>query len=187
MHPGTRAMQERFGTVALGTRTARSVRSELSADMRGFINQREFFFLATADETGRADGGFRAGPRGFVRAPDAHTVAFEDFDGNGAFMSLGNIAVNPSVGLLFIDFSRAKRVRVGGTAEILDGAAAADVIPGAKRVVRVRVSHAHANCPSHVPFLVPPGPLHRAARAAFDLARKIKYRIKDRWDDRRAG
>lgn len=178
MHAGTRALQERYGSEEAGARTARSVRADLSADMQGFIERREFFFLATADETGRADGAFRAGPPGFVRALDARTIAFEDFDGNGAFMSLGNIVVNPRVGLLFVDFTRGKRVRVGGVAEVLDGEAAQGLIAGARRVVRVRVTHAHTNCPSHVPFLVRPGPLQRAARALFDWARRLKYRLR---------
>jgi predicted pyridoxine 5'-phosphate oxidase superfamily flavin-nucleotide-binding protein len=118
------------------------------------VRSQEWFFWATADETGRTDCSFRAGPRGFVRVIDEGTLAFEDYDGNGSFMSLGNLSVNPSVAVLFVDFEHAKRLRVGGVAEVLDGDAAAGTIPGAKRVVRIRVTHAHLNCPRHIPYLV---------------------------------
>ena len=154
MHAGSLALQQRYGTHELGMRVAKSVAPQLSEKEAVFVRAQEWFFCATADELGRTDCSFRAGPRGFVHVLDERTLAWEDYDGNGAFMSLGNIQLNPSVALLFVDFEHAKRLRVGGTAEILDGDAAAAVVPGAKRVVRVRITHAHANCPRHVPYLV---------------------------------
>jgi predicted pyridoxine 5'-phosphate oxidase superfamily flavin-nucleotide-binding protein len=154
MHAGTIAMQERFGTRELGARVARGVHARLSAAETAFVGTQEWFFLATADDTGRADCSFRAGPRGFVHVIDERTLAFEDYDGNGSFMSLGNLSVNPSVALLFIDFEHAKRLRVGGVAEVLDGADVEAVVPGAKRAVRIRVTHLHFNCPRHIPYLV---------------------------------
>lgn len=154
MHRGTLELQARFGTAELGSRVARSVQPILDAREMELVRSQEWFFWATADDTGRPDCSFRSGPRGFVKVIDERTLAFEDYDGNGAFMSLGNLLVNPPVALLFVDFERAKRLRVGGTAEILDGSEAAAVVPGAKRVVRIRVTHTHANCPRHVPYLV---------------------------------
>ncbi len=154
MHRGTLELQARFGTAELGSRVARSVQPRLDAREMELVRNQEWFFWATADETGRPDCAFRSGPRGFVKVIDERTLAFEDYDGNGAFMSLGNLMVNPSVALLFVDFEHAKRLRVGGTAELLDAADAAAIVAGAKRVVRIHVTHAHANCPRHVPYLV---------------------------------
>lgn len=154
MHRGTLELQARFGTTELGSRVAKSVQPKLDDREMALVRNQEWFFLATADDTGRPDCAFRSGPRGFVKVIDERTLAFEDYDGNGAFMSLGNLLVNPTVALLFVDFERAKRLRVGGTAELLEGADAAAIEPDAKRVVRIHVTHTHANCPRHVPYLV---------------------------------
>ena len=43
---------------------------------------------------------------------------FPNYDGNGMYLSMGNAAENPHVGLLFIDFENQKRLRVNGIAEI---------------------------------------------------------------------
>ena len=53
---------------------------------------------------------------GFVRVTGASELAFPDYDGNGMFKSLGNLLVNPNVGLLFIAMhGKPKRLRVNGT------------------------------------------------------------------------
>ena len=46
-------------------------------------------------------------------------LAFPDYDGNGMFKSLGNVIVNPNVGLLFIAMhGRPRRLRVNGAATL---------------------------------------------------------------------
>ena len=56
---------------------------------------------------------------GFVRVTGPSELAFPDYDGNGMFKSLGNILVNPNVGLLFIDLhEKPRRLRVNGTATV---------------------------------------------------------------------
>ena len=65
------------------------------------------FFLATADAEGRPTCSYKGGEPGFVRVLDAHTLAFPNYDGNGMYLSTGNVLVNPDVGMLFIDFERA--------------------------------------------------------------------------------
>ena len=75
------------------------------------------FFLATADADGRPQCSYKGGEPGFVRVLDARTIAFPDYDGNGMYLSTGNIAVNPDVGLLFIDFERGHRLRLRGHRE----------------------------------------------------------------------
>ena len=53
---------------------------------------------------------------GFVRVLDEHTVAFPNYDGNGMYLSMGNLLENPHVGMLFIDFVSARRRACGSTA-----------------------------------------------------------------------
>jgi predicted pyridoxine 5'-phosphate oxidase superfamily flavin-nucleotide-binding protein len=76
------------------------------------------FFLATADEQGRPNCSYKGGEPGFVRVLDEHTVTFPSYDGNGMYLSSGNVLVNPNVGMLFIDFERGRRLRLNGVASI---------------------------------------------------------------------
>lgn len=155
MHTGTLAMQERYGTIKAGARIAATVRNHLNSQEMEFIEKQAWFFMASADEQGRPDCSFRGGSPGFVKVLDHKTLVFPDYKGNGSFMSLGNFQVNPQVGLLFIDFQRAKRIRVGGLVDILDGEEAGRIIPGADRLVRICVTHAHPNCSRYIPSLKP--------------------------------
>ena len=76
------------------------------------------FFLATADEHGHAAMLVQGRRPGFVRVVDEHTLAFPSYDGNGMYLSLGNILGKPQVGMLFVDFTSPKRLRVNGIASI---------------------------------------------------------------------
>ena len=43
---------------------------------------------------------------------DPSTLAFPNYDGNGMFLSMGNVLQNKRVGLLFIDFERQRRLLI---------------------------------------------------------------------------
>ena len=68
--------------------------------------------------TGQPQCSYKGGEPGFVRVLDEHTIAFPSYDGNGMYLSLGNAAANPHVGLLFVDFDGQKRLRLNGIASI---------------------------------------------------------------------
>jgi hypothetical protein len=108
------------------------------------------FFLATADAAGRPDCSYKGGLPGFVRVIDPRTLAFPDYDGNGMFRSLGNIAVNPNVGLLFVDFERGDRMRVNGTATIDRDDPLRASFEGAQMIVRVKAEQVFPNCPRYI-------------------------------------
>ena len=108
------------------------------------------FFLATADEAGQPDVSYKGGMPGFVRVIDDETLAFPDYDGNGMFKSLGNIRVNPKVGLLFIDFEQPNRLRVSGTARISAEDPLLAEFPGAQLIVRVHAERVFPNCPRYI-------------------------------------
>ena len=76
------------------------------------------FFLATSDADGQPQSSYKGGNPGFVRVVDPSTLAFPLYDGNGMFLSAGNVTENPLVGLLFIDFSNGSRLRLNGAASI---------------------------------------------------------------------
>src|SRR5581483_10471293 len=96
-------------------------RTQFSAEDKTFIEGVSYFFLATADSDGRPDCSYKGGMPGFVRITGPTELAFPDYDGNGMFKSLGNILVNPSVGMLFIAMhGKPRRLRVNGEASISD-------------------------------------------------------------------
>ena len=118
-HDGSRSLQDRFDTRALADRIDGLLVSDtISERDRAFIEDRDMFFLATADAEGRPTCSYKGGEPGFVRVLDPHTVVFPNYDGNGMYLSTGNVLVNPDVGLLFIDFERGHRMRLEGTASI---------------------------------------------------------------------
>src|SRR2546429_7370251 len=121
----------------------------MDAEDRAFIERMDMFFLASADAEGRPQCSYKGGAPGFVRVLDEHTLQFPNYDGNGMFLSMGNVAVNPNVGMLFIDFvsARPARLRVGGIASIEDGDGS---YPGAQFVVRVAVTEVFPNCPRYI-------------------------------------
>ena len=120
-HEGSRRLQERFDTVRLADRIEeRRMRETIDEDDRAFIESADMFFLATADADGRPQCSYKGGDPGFVRVVDERTIAFPSWDGNGMYLSAGNVLVNPHVGLLFIDFERRSRLRLNGVASIDD-------------------------------------------------------------------
>src|SRR5439155_25386252 len=121
-HAGSRQLQDRFDTRRLGDRLDERFlkRPVIDPNDRAFIEQMDMFFLATSDAEGRPQCSYKGGDPGFVRVLDEHTVAFPNYDGNGMYLSMGNLLVNPHVGMLFIDFTakRPSRLRLNGIASI---------------------------------------------------------------------
>jgi len=154
-HEGNRALQDAFGSRALADRLDEKLRRDrFTADDGRFIASLGFFFLATADAQGRPDCSFKGGPPGFVRVAAPDLLVFPDYDGNGMFKSLGNLRANPHVGLLFIAMGEApKRLRVNGTAQVVEDDPAMAAIPGAQLLVKVTPADIFPNCPRYVPNL----------------------------------
>jgi uncharacterized protein len=150
-HEASRALQERFGHTPLADRVhEQEVRPTIDRSARAFIERADAFFLATADADGRPTCSYKGGDPGFVRVLDERTIAFPLYDGNGMYLSAGNMALNPGVGLLFIDLERGHRLRVNGAATIVDDPGLVGLWPEAQMAVRVDVREAFANCPRYV-------------------------------------
>jgi uncharacterized protein len=151
-HEQSRALQDRFDSRRLADALAdKLLRVRFSDEDRAFIAQQRLFFLATADAEGRPDCSHKGGAPGFVRVVADDTLAFPSYDGNGMFKSLGNVAANPAVGLLFIDFEKPRRLRVNGVASLhFDDPLLSDYA-GAQAIVRVRAEQIFPNCPRYVP------------------------------------
>ena len=148
---GQRHLQREFDTERLADRLeARLLREHISADDRAFIERMDMFFLATVDTTGHPNCSYKGGDAGFVRVTDEHTLVFPNYDGNGMYLSMGNVAATTQVGLLFIDFENQKRLRVNGSASIEPATALVPAYPEAQFVVRVAVRQVFPNCPRYI-------------------------------------
>jgi len=106
-------------------------------DPRTLVETAATFFIASRSAEldpsrgGGVDISHRGGAPGFVRWVDDDTVVFDDVPGNNFFNTLGNIASDPRVSLLFVDFDCGRQLRIAGDAVLVTSMAA--------RQVRVRV------------------------------------------------
>lgn len=149
-HAAQRDLQDRFDARRLADRLAESTTDVLTPRHKAFIEDREMFFLATADADGWPECSHKGGEKGFVRVLDEHTLAFPVYDGNGMFLSTGNILANPKVGMLFVNLRNGTRLRLSGEASIDPDDPLIATYPGAKMVVRVRPREIFPNCRRYV-------------------------------------
>jgi len=155
-HMGNRRLQDRFDSRRISDRLEEKLsRREFAPEDKAFIESVPYFFLATADADGRPDCSYKGGMPGFVRVTGPSELAFPDYDGNGMFKSLGNILVNPSVGLLFIAMhGKPQRLRVNGEATVIhqDDPLLVQSV-GAQLIIRIRARVIFPNCPRYVPTM----------------------------------
>ncbi len=114
----------------------------LTDEQRRLVSDADTFFIASAHPEGGADASHRGGNPGFVRFLNENTLEFPDYSGNTMFNTLGNIAVNPSAGLLFLDFEGGGTIQLTGEAQIIWHAGRAARFAGAERVVEFRAQEA---------------------------------------------
>lgn len=154
-HNGEQQAQQRWNTADIWdeARKQRLLWDAIPEEFHARIEAAPFFFLATSDDQGNCDCSFKGGGPGLIKIIDQRHFAFPDFSGNGAFMSLGNILVNPKVGCLFIDFNDGARLRVNGKARIVEGYEAADLFPNQERAVLISIERVVPNCSAHIPRL----------------------------------
>jgi uncharacterized protein len=146
-----RSLQDAFGTRGLADRIEELACATAFDELAtGFIQGCDMFFLATVDPQGRPTVSYKGGAPGFVQVLDDTTLAFPSYDGNGMYLSMGNLSHTPEVGLLFISFEKPHRIRVQGRASLSREPADLARFPGAELVVRVGLSELWQNCPRYI-------------------------------------
>lgn len=165
LHQGEIEAQDRFDAQGAwdDDQLDQMFRTELNEQAARFIQSLPFFFIATSDKDGNCDCSFRGcefyedGRRQPpVKAIDSKTIIFPDFSGNKLFNSLGNMLVNPRIGMLFIDFENARRLRINGNIKIIEDAKLyQELWPGAQRYVEVSIDQLFGNCDKRIPKLKP--------------------------------
>ena len=147
---GSRALQEQFDTTRLADRVGELVHDRLSNSDKAFIEHMDMFFLATVDEQGHANCSYKGGEPGFIRVIDDTTIAFPNYDGNGMYLSMGNVLKMKQVGMLFIDFENRWRMRLNGEATIDANDPLMADYPEAQFIVRVKAREVFPNCPRYI-------------------------------------
>lgn len=146
-----RELQDAFGTRKLADRIEEiAVVTEFDDETKAFIEAQDMFFLASTDHNGRPTVSYKGGDAGLVKVIDNQTLVFPNYDGNGMYMSVGNLALNSEVGLLFISFEKPHRIRVQGTATVSREDPLMSEFPGADMLVRVHLSEMWQNCPRYI-------------------------------------
>jgi uncharacterized protein len=149
--PSSRALQDQFDTRRLADRLSDvKVRDRFNGDDRQFISALDMFFLATVDAEGQPTCSYKGGDPGFVRVADDKTLVFPNYDGNGMYLSMGNINEMSAVGLLFVDFEKQRRMRVDGIAQLVFEDPLLAEYPGAQFLVRVEARRIYPNCPRYI-------------------------------------
>lgn len=149
--PAARALQDRFDTRRLADRLEDvKVHDRFTPGDRELIERLDMFFLATVDATGQPTCSYKGGDPGFVTVVDDRTLAFPNYDGNGMYLSMGNVHATRRVGLLFIDFERQRRLRVDGTAELRHDDPLLARYAEAQFMVRVQAERIYPNCPRYI-------------------------------------
>lgn len=162
-HPGELKAQEMFNDdTAWRERSVaaldRMFKQTIDDETAYFIEGQKFFFISTANKQGECDCSFRGTepdatgnmlPSALV--VDSRSLVFPDYAGNRIYNSLGNMLENPNIGILFIDFKTATRLRVNGRASIIyDKNAYIELWPKALRYIKVDVRQVYFNCQKRI-------------------------------------
>jgi uncharacterized protein len=100
----------------------RTVRDSLTSSQQAWIRAADTFFIATSHPGMGADASHKGGSPGFVQVLNNQQIRFLDYPGNSMFNTLGNILINPHVGLLFFEFAHGHTLQLTGKARVLFGA-----------------------------------------------------------------
>ena len=158
--PAVKAVQASRGSRGSYARMERSGgwATEIDPSLAAFVAEQTSVFLATANAEGQPYIQHRGGPPGFLRVLGPRTLGFADFRGNRQYISLGNLSENPKVHLFLIDYAERSRVKIWGTARVVqdDPELLASLAPRGydgkpEQAIVIDVVAWDANCPQHIP------------------------------------
>ncbi|KAL6904334.1 hypothetical protein GGI43DRAFT_382014 [Trichoderma evansii] len=107
------------------------------------IERADMFFMSSTDgET--MDTNHRGGPKGFIRVlqndEGGVELVYPEYSGNRLYQSLGNLKVNPLIGIVIPDYDTSDALYLTGHTTILLGKEAAALLPRSNMAVKITVS-----------------------------------------------
>ena len=162
-HPGELDAQRRFNGEKKWSKNSVTALNQMfkvaiDDETAYIIENQKYFFIATSSNNGECDCSFRGTEKNdsgkllqSIIVIDPKTLVFPDYSGNKIYNSIGNIISNPNIGMLFIDFNTALRIRINGAARIIENKSAyIHVWAKALRYIEVKVKQVYFNCPKRI-------------------------------------
>lgn len=131
----------------------------ITPELKLFVERQISFFMATANRECQPYIQHRGGPPGFLRVINEKTIGFVDYVGNRQYITQGNLVDNDKSYLFLIDYSSRSRIKIWGTASVVEGDQALidELMPKGyqarpEQVILFNVDAWDANCPKHIPL-----------------------------------
>ncbi len=129
----------------------------VTPELAAYLVDLDMFYLGTANAAGQPYIQYRGGPPGFLKVIDEHTLGFADFGGNRQYITLGNLTENDQAFLFLMDYASQRRVKVWGTARVVEGDAELenrlrdqDYVGKVERAILFTVEAWDVNCQQHI-------------------------------------
>jgi len=182
-----KAIQARKGSRTAYARMEQggSWEQSITPELKAEIEAQTSVFLATANAQGQPYIQHRGGPAGFLKVLDEHTIGLADFAGNRQYITQGNLEENPKAQLFLIDYANRRRIKVWGTARVLEGdeALMRRLMPQGYRarpeqVLLFTVSAWDVNCPQHIPQRFEATDVNEAIRSRDERIAALEAEVK---------
>ena len=156
-----RKVQEKYGTRAAYQKmeSRNEFRNKLTWQEKGYIKNRDSFYMSSVGENGWPYMQFRGGPKGFLKVLDDNTLAYADFKGNGQYISTGNLNATRKTVLFLMDYTEQQRLKIWAEAEVLHADDHAELLEKVEmpdysatveRIFIFKVQAFDWNCPQHI-------------------------------------
>ena len=154
-------VQEKYGTRAPYQKmeSKGEFRNKLTWQEKGYIKNRDSFYMSSVGENGWPYLQFRGGPKGFLKVIDENTLAFADFRGNGQYISAGNFNSNKKTVLFLMDYTQQQRLKIWAEVEVFHAADHPELLEKVEmpdyevtieRIFIFKVQAFDWNCPQHI-------------------------------------
>lgn len=157
--PAVKTIQRQKGSRESYARMERGEgwQTTITPELTAFLADLDMFYLGSASADGQPYIQYRGGSPGFLKVIDEHTLGFADFGGNRQYITLGNLSENSKVFLFLMDYANRRRVKIWGTARVVEGDPALEkqlsdpMYPGkVERAILFTVEAWDVNCQQHI-------------------------------------
>jgi hypothetical protein len=137
-HAGELEVQARAGVRDTARRVAGVIRSTMPPTAQEFVRSQQMVVMSTVDSHGRVWASILTGKPGFIQAVDERTLRIDAEPVSGEPLS-ENLKTGDEIGVLVIELSTRRRMKVKGKAELLQ-----------KRGIYVHAERVYALCPKYI-------------------------------------